>query len=76
MRLELLGSYICNDGFPVRPSITLQFSPEMGLAGVGLMSPAPGRSCEDVSVRMRRWVSVMARRRKNDASIEAAVALF
>jgi hypothetical protein len=28
-----------------------QFSFEMGFARVGLMSPAPGRPCEDVGVR-------------------------
>jgi hypothetical protein len=32
-------------------ALQLQFSFEMGFARVGLMSPAPGRPCEDVGVR-------------------------
>ena len=34
-----------------RLALQLQFSFEMGFARVGLMSPAPGRPCEDVGVR-------------------------
>ena len=42
---------------PIGPStfpflaLQLQLFPEMGFARVGLMSPAPGRPCEDVGVR-------------------------
>jgi hypothetical protein len=32
-------------------ALQLQFAFEMGFARVGLMSPAPGRPCEDVGVR-------------------------
>jgi hypothetical protein len=32
-------------------ALQLQFSPEMSIARVGLMGPAPGRPCEDMGVR-------------------------
>ena len=32
-------------------ALQLQFSPEMSIARVGLMGPAPGRPCEDVCMR-------------------------
>ena len=32
-------------------TLQLQFSPEMSLARVGLMGPAPRRPCKDIGVR-------------------------